>query len=338
MLCAPAAWHPVEDVGASYRPGVLTGWIAALVAVLGLLAVLWALALLMRGAGRRVRRGGITVLAIGGAGLFLGGAAFGSPAALGIAQQARTATASVQVPTAAPPALAATALAELTVKGPSPMTGYRRVAEFGQPWTDVDRNGCDTRNGILRRDLVQRTAKGCTVRRGVLHDPYTGTVIRFVRGVDTSEAVQIDHVVALGDAWRTGAQRLTRAQRTALANDPANLFAVDGPTNTRKGDGDAATWLPPVKAFRCTYVAHQIAVKRAYRLWVTKAERAAMVRVLDRCPAQVLPADTAAVAEAVVHPGALCTPIGATGRTTAGTAMRCSTTPTDVRARWRRAA
>jgi hypothetical protein len=160
-----------------------------------------------------------------------------------------------------------------------------------------------------------------------------------VRGATTSEAVQIDHVVALADAWRTGAQKLTAAQRTALANDPVNLFAVDGPTNTRKSDGDAATWLPPTKAFRCTYVAHQVAVKTAYHLWVTKAERAAIARVLDRCPTQRLPAVAALTAAAtVVHPGALCTPLGAAGRTAAGTAMRCSTTAVDVRARWRRAA
>ncbi|RIX28872.1 HNH endonuclease [Amnibacterium setariae] len=308
----------------------------------------------MRGAGRRVRRGGITVLALGGAGLFLGGAAFGAPAVVDASAIARDAAAAVSAPAArgsASPAvepskavapLAVAALDELPVKGRAPMTGYRRTAEFGKAWLDVDRNGCDTRDDVLRRDLEHPAPAGCRVRRGVLHDPYTGKVIRFVRGQGTSEAVQIDHVVPLADAWRTGAQRLTRAQRVALANDPVNLFAVDGPTNTRKSDGDAATWLPPRKAFRCTYVAHQVAVKRAYGLWVTRAERAAIARVLDRCPGQRLPAGAAGTSPgttpaAAVHPGALCSPRGATGRTAAGTAMLCRSTAADARTRWRAA-
>jgi hypothetical protein len=164
------------------------------------------------------------------------------------------------------------------------MTGYARTADFGTAWLDVDRNGCDTRNDILRRDLTATTGSGCRVLSGTLADPYTGRSIHFVRGQGTSLAVQIDHVVALGDAWQTGAQQLSESKRIDLANDPINLFAVDGPTNEQKGDGDAATWLPPVKAFRCTYIAHQVSVKAAYHLWVTRAEHDAMARVLERCP------------------------------------------------------
>jgi Protein of unknown function (DUF3761)/Protein of unknown function (DUF1524) len=185
-------------------------------------------------------------------------------------------------------------LATLPVKGKAPLTGYARTADFGTAWLDVDRNGCDTRNDVLRRDLSATTGTGCRVLTGELHDPYTGRAIAFVRGVRTSTAVQIDHVVALANAWRTGAQKLSPAQRIDLANDPVNLFAVDGPTNEAKSDGDAATWLPPVKAFRCTYVAHQVAVKAAYRLWVTPAERAAMQRVLGACSAMRAPVSTTA--------------------------------------------
>jgi len=182
-------------------------------------------------------------------------------------------------------------LARLPVKGRAPKTGYGR-AQFGTAWTDdvqVDggHNGCDTRNDVLRRDLVATIRKpgtgGCVVLSGTLRDPYTGRDIAFVRGERTSVAVQIDHVVALSDAWQTGAQRLTAQQRRNLANDPLELLAVDGPTNEAKGDGDAATWLPPNKAYRCAYVARQIAVKRAYHLWVTPAERDAMRRVLHSC-------------------------------------------------------
>jgi hypothetical protein len=111
-------------------------------------------------------------------------------------------------------------------------------------------------------------------------------MIAFRRGAETSAAVQIDHVVALGDAWQKGAQQLTAQQREHLANDPLNLIAVDGPANQDKSASDAATWLPPNKAFRCHYVARQISVKVAYRLWVTPAEKEAMKRILTSCPEQ----------------------------------------------------
>jgi len=192
----------------------------------------------------------------------------------------------------APAGSALAALRRLPVKGRAPMTGYAR-AEFGQAWADVDRNGCDTRNDILRRDLVRIVVKpgthGCKVLGGLLHDPYTGATVVFVRGVGTSLAVQIDHVVALGDAWAKGAQSLSLERRTALANDPLELLAVGGSVNQRKGDGDAATWLPPLRSYRCAYVARQVAVKTAYHLWVTAAERDAIARVLATCPRQPLP-------------------------------------------------
>jgi hypothetical protein len=181
----------------------------------------------------------------------------------------------------------------LTVKGRAPRTGYDRD-EFGPRWADVDRNGCDTRNDVLRRDLVARTTKpgthGCVVLTGTLLDPYTGERIAFVRGQGTSQAVQIDHVVALADAWQKGAQGWDDRTRERFANDPLNLLAVDGPTNASKGMGDAATWLPPARASRCAYVARQVAVKRSYGLWVTRAERDAMRRVLASCPDEPLPA------------------------------------------------
>jgi len=178
-------------------------------------------------------------------------------------------------------------LATLPVKGKAPKTGYDRSGEFGSAWLDVDRNGCDTRNDILARDLTAIVRSGpCKVLSGTLAEPYTGTTIVFLRGNTTSSLVQIDHLVALSNAWQTGAQQLTREQRVSLANDPLNLLAADGRANAQKGDGDAATWLPAVKAFRCTYVARQISVKVTYRLWVAPAERDAMARVLSSCPEQ----------------------------------------------------
>jgi uncharacterized protein DUF1524/excalibur calcium-binding domain-containing protein len=178
------------------------------------------------------------------------------------------------------------ALAALPVKGRAPMTGYSRD-RFGDGWLTL--NGCDTRDRILRRDLSHKDLAGtCDVRSGHLDDPYTARPITFVRG--GASEVDIDHVVALGDAWQKGAQQWSPAKRIALANDPLNLLSVVAGANRQKGDGDAATWLPPNKAFRCQYVARQIAVKRRYGAWVTRAERDAMRRVLSKCPATALPA------------------------------------------------
>jgi hypothetical protein len=190
------------------------------------------------------------------------------------------------------PGLATAVLETLAVKGRAPKTGYTR-AQFGPAWADVDRNGCDTRNDILKRDLTSITyrakTRNCVVESGTLVDRYSGETINFVKGNISSMEVQIDHVVALSNAWQTGAFKLTADQRKALSNDPLNLFAVKGRLNSQKGDGDAATWLPPLKSFRCSYVAQQIAVKAKYSLWVTAPEKAAMVSILAKCPTQKVP-------------------------------------------------
>ncbi len=179
------------------------------------------------------------------------------------------------------------ALAGLAVKGRAPKTGYGRE-QFGDGWASV--NGCDTRDRILTRDLTHRTYRPgdhCEVHSGVLHDPYAAERVDYVRGDESG--VDIDHVVALSDAWQKGAQRWSRARRIAFANDPLELLAVDEHSNRSKGDADAATWLPPNKPFRCAYVARQIAVKRRYGVWVTRAEHNAIAPVLSRCPGQRLP-------------------------------------------------
>ena len=179
------------------------------------------------------------------------------------------------------------ALKQLAIKGRAPTTGYDRE-QFGGDWASVD--GCDTRSRILARDLRRPAyvAGSCEIVTGVLEDPYTGRAIRFRLG--GASEVDIDHVVALGDAWQKGAQQWSYRRRVQFANDALNLLAVDASANRQKGDGDAATWLPPRKRFRCRYVARQIAVKRRYRAWVTAAERDAMARVLARCPRTPLPA------------------------------------------------
>lgn len=182
----------------------------------------------------------------------------------------------------------------LPIKGRAPKTGYGREL-FGPAWSDDvtvadGHNGCDTRNDILRRDLVDIEIKpgtnGCVVLSGILNDPYTGTAIEFHRGRGTSRRVQIDHIVALSDAWQKGAQQWDETTRRNFANDPLNLQATDGPMNEQKGDGDAATWLPPNRSYRCTYASRIIDVKAAYGLWVTQAEHDAIARILTAgCPA-----------------------------------------------------
>ena len=187
---------------------------------------------------------------------------------------------------------AAAVLETLEVKGRAPKTGYNRKESFGRAWLDTDRNGCRTRDDILKRDLSDITQQGrCGVEKGVLRDPYSGDMINFQRGPRTSEAVQIDHVVALSDAWQKGAQNLSKRERILLANDPLNLLAVSGPLNQQKSDRDAASWLPPNKSYRCPMVARQIAVKSRYKLWVTQAEKDAMKQVLKRCPDQTVPTE-----------------------------------------------
>ena len=179
---------------------------------------------------------------------------------------------------------ALTTLEKIPVKGRAPKTGYSRN-QFGPQWSDVDRNGCDTRNDILKRDLTtivyREKTRNCVIESGILEDPYSGEKIEFQRGEKTSALVQIDHVVALSNAWQTGIFQATTKVRTAFANDPLNLMAVKGSLNSQKGDGDAATWLPPNKPFRCAYITRQIQVKAKYGLWVTKAEKDAMLRILQ---------------------------------------------------------
>ena len=190
------------------------------------------------------------------------------------------------------------ALEALPVRGRAPMTGYDRD-QFGTEWDDAvgdfsySRNGCDTRNDLLARDLQREVVEpnGCVVDSGVLaDDPYSGEQNYYFDKHDDDYATDLDaeHIVALGNAWVTGAQQLSAEQRAELANDPINLMLVNPSLNRQKGDADFATWLPPNKAFRCSYAARQIRVKTQYHLWVTAPEKATMGRVLVTCHGEPL--------------------------------------------------
>ena len=179
-------------------------------------------------------------------------------------------------------------LNSLEVKGRAAKTGYAR-SQFPH-WSDPDRNGCDARNDTLKRDLTEVIYKAgtrdCKVIAGLLLDPFSGKVITFS---STKSNIDIDHVVALSNAWQTGAAYFDKAKRQQIANDPLNLIAVDFSLNRQKGDGDAATWLPPLKSYRCDYVARQIAVKAKYGLWVTQPEKGAIIKLLEKCEGQKIP-------------------------------------------------
>jgi hypothetical protein len=183
---------------------------------------------------------------------------------------------------------ALTVLNSLEVKGRAAKTGYTR-SQFPH-WSDPDRNGCDARNDTLKRDLTQIIFKtgtrDCKVLTGQLLDPFSGKVITFS---STKSNIDIDHVVALSNAWQTGAAYFDKTKRAAIANDPLNLIAVDAKLNRQKGDADAATWLPPLKSYRCDYVARQIAVKAKYGLWVTQPEKGAIIKLLEMCEGQKIP-------------------------------------------------
>lgn len=221
----------------------------------------------------------------------LAGAALALSALSGCSLNALTAPpapSTIEAPAIAPTSPdAAAALAQLETipaKGRAPKTGYERDL-FGPAWKDTDRNGCDTRNDILRRDLsaveVKPGTNECVVLSGQLADPYTGDTVKFVTG--SGPGVDIDHLVPLMNAWQKGAQGWDQAKREQLANDPANLAATSASANRSKGDSDLATWLPPARSYWCTYTAEIVAVKASYGLWMTPAEHSKASEILKEC-------------------------------------------------------
>jgi len=168
--------------------------------------------------------------------------------------------------------------------------GYQR-ADFGNSWLDTDGNGCNQRDDVLLRDalpdreLVVTTQGGCDhdVLAGTWLDPYTGQELTFTDLKDRtqSQAIQIDHVVSLSDAWATGAWAWTPQERIEFANDLDNLLAVDGATNQAKSDQGPPFWLPEVN--RCRYVEHYVRVKDAYGLGVSRDAVAGLRHLLRQC-------------------------------------------------------
>lgn len=190
---------------------------------------------------------------------------------------------------AAPPAPAVTSasVAELlgtvqVVDQLPEVPGYQRSCKkgkgcvFGPAWNDPsDHSGCDTRQRILRTQLVDVTfkpnARDCKVLGGLLHDPYTGTDIRYSSADPT--AVEIDHIAALARVWDLGAWAWTAQQRQAFANDTDNLLAVSGPANVAKSDAGLQEWLPSNQAYVCAYIEKYLRVVTKYNLPITRSDR-----------------------------------------------------------------
>jgi hypothetical protein len=179
-------------------------------------------------------------------------------------------------------------IGKLTTKGRGPKTGYDRD-RFGYAWMDTAdgvpfaRNGCDTRNDLLKRDgesVGFRKGSDCVVVTMTLHDPYTGRTIHWTKS--HAATVQIDHVMPLSYDWQMGAAHWTKDRRGEIANDPLNLIPVDGPANSAKGDSGPATWLPPSQNIRCAYSVRFAQFSLKYRLPVTSADKQMM---LEQCGA-----------------------------------------------------
>jgi hypothetical protein len=208
------------------------------------------------------------------------------------AQRADEFSAAADIPTVAPGTDVLAGIAEL----PKRIHGndYRRAA-FGEAWTDDNdapggHNGCDTRNDVLDRDLLDKTyvsIKRCphAVQTGTLRDPYTNATVAFVRGNQVGASVQIDHIVPLALAWDLGARNWSEEVRVRFANDPANLLAVAGQANQDKGDEEPADWMPPNRAFWCQYAMQFMAVLRGYGLPIDQPSATVLRNVAATCPA-----------------------------------------------------
>lgn len=186
---------------------------------------------------------------------------------------------------------ASLAAQDLVERGRSSSSNYSREA-FGSAWKDVDRNGCDTRNDILARDFTTVIFKvgtnDCKVVGGTWTDPYSNEAYTFT---EPPSGAQIDHVVALKNAWEMGADLWTDELRTEFANDPLNLVVTIGSLNAQKSDSNAASWLPPFKPGRCDFIARQVAVKIKWELFVTSSEKEVMRTILSKpeCSQTLLP-------------------------------------------------
>lgn len=193
-------------------------------------------------------------------------------------------------PQAASAADAHQLLAQLDITRRRDVPGYERDL-FGDRWADIDGNGCDQRDDVLLRDavadtVITRVADGCEhdVIAGTWVDPYTGRTLVFTDLKDSAQAqaIQIDHVVPIAEAWRSGAHAWDEDRRVEFANTLDGLLAVDGPTNAAKGDDDPAAWRPR-QDYQCAYATRWITTKHQWDLKVDRPEASALTDMLATC-------------------------------------------------------
>lgn len=209
-----------------------------------------------------------------------------SPAAVDEQQFSRLGRLRVQIR----PAEASRLLRQLPTVDDTPADAYDRDA-YGEAWADVDHNGCNQRDDVLMRDVVEGTVTvgsqdGCDhdVLAGAWRDPYTGKLLRFddLKDLVQAQSITIDHLVPLAEAHRSGADTWDSERRMLFANDLANLLAVDGGANSSKGDQDPANWEPPAVVW-CDYALVWVQVKSEWDLGVDSVERAVLQRRLSSC-------------------------------------------------------
>lgn len=167
-----------------------------------------------------------------------------------------------------------------------------RLCVFGTAWTDAttgtewSRDGCDTRNQALKRDLrnvqIKPDTRGCVVLSGDLTDPYSGDQVQFRRSAGSP--VSVDHIYPLATAWSRGASTWSLEVRKRFANDPANLLTTTAAVNSAKSDKMPNRWMPATASGRCLYAKRLITVALTYQLPVTSAENQALNRALRDCP------------------------------------------------------
>jgi hypothetical protein len=172
------------------------------------------------------------------------------------------------------------ALATLPVRDED-RTGYER-SKF-RHWIDADRDGCNTRQEVLKSEAVIAPEQGpnCTLTGGEWYSPYDDTYFTAARALD------IDHLVPLAEAWDSGASAWTAKEREAYANDLGDaraLIAVSAASNRSKADQDPATWQPPAAGYRCTYATDWVAVKTRWSLAIDPVEQAELEKILRACP------------------------------------------------------
>jgi hypothetical protein len=167
-------------------------------------------------------------------------------------------------------------IARLTVAEETTMAGYHR-ATFGG-WIDADHDGCDTRCEVLRAERLAKLP-------GLSHGGWLSTYDGYT--TDDSSELDVDHVVAIGEAWKSGARSWDERRRHAFANDlgdPRALAAVTAATNRSKGDRDPASWQPPNREAWCGFVDAWVSTKLRWSLTADRAEITALTNMSADCP------------------------------------------------------